>query len=348
MPKRILVTGGCGFIGHHFIEHLIKNTDWNIVVFDRLNYASGGFDRLRDINVFDEKRVAILAADFTNPIREGLAREIGDVNYIVHMGANTHVDNSITNPREFVHDNVNGTVEVLEFAKTLKNLEKLIIFSTDEVYGPASDHINYKETDRFNPTNPYAAAKAGAECMAMAYANCYKLPIIITNTMNVFGERQHPEKFIPMCIRKISAGESITIHSHPDKIRAGSRFYIHARNVASAVCFLLQNLDMGQTMYYQDEKGMPQFRHRYNIVGEKEMTNLELAQFIATTLNKELKYDMVDFHSSRPGHDLRYSLDDTKMRQLGWQSPKTFEESLAKTINWHFLTAQNKRWFEWN
>ena len=139
--------------------------------------------------------------------------------------------------------------------------------------------------------------------------------------MNVFGERQHPEKFIPMAIRKILAGETLTIHANKDKTKAGTRFYIHARNVCKALLFLTQN---------SSSPG-----NKYNIVGEREVNNLELAQMIARVIGKELKYEMVDFHSSRPGHDLRYALDGTKLKSLGFQYPKNFEQSLTKAVQWY-------------
>ena len=326
--ERIMVTGGCGFIGHHFIEHLIKNTDWEIVVIDKLTYASSGFDRIRDINCFDNKRVFLYPVDFTKPISEGIMQEIRKIDYLVHMGAETHVDNSIINPEPFVISNVVGTMHILNFAKKQSNLKKIIYFSTDEVFGAAPEGVNYKEWDRYNSGNPYSASKAGGEELCLAYANTYKLPILITHTMNAFGERQNSEKFIPSTIKKILKGEEVIIHSDPTKTKAGSRFYIHCRNIASALLFLL-------------EKG--QIKDKYNIVGEKEVDNLELAKFIAKVLNKELHYDMVDFHSSRPGHDLRYALDGTKMKEMGWQIPKTFEESLTKTIQW-IVSPENIRW----
>lgn len=329
-PKRILVTGGAGFIGHHFCEHLLKNTNWDIVVFDRLNYASSGFDRLRDVDVYDDKRVTILTADFSQPIKEGLAKEIGQVDYIVHIGAESHVDKSIEDPEPFVMANVVGTMRLLDFARTQDRLKWFVMFSTDEVYGPAPEGVYYKEWDRYNATNPYSATKAGAEQLAMAYANTYRVPVIVTNTMNVFGERQHPEKFIPMTVRKVLKGQTVTIHADSTKTKAGSRFYIHARNVAAAIMFLLDHA---------------KFRERYNIVGEKEVNNLELAKFIAKVVGKPLKYEMVDFHSSRPGHDLRYALDGTKLKKMGLRYPKTFEQSLRKTIEWT-LSPKNKRWLD--
>ena len=148
--------------------------------------------------------------------------------------------------------------------------------------------------------------------------------------MNVFGERQHPEKFIPKVIKAVMSGESISIHSSSDCTTPGSRFWIHARNVASAVMFLLINPTI-------------KIRDKYNIVGEAEVNNLEMAQTIAEILDRPLNYEMVDFHSSRPGHDLRYALDGEKLKQLGHYHPKTFKESLKKTIEW-YLDPDNIRW----
>lgn len=339
---RVLVTGGCGFIGHHFVEHIIKNTDWEIITLDRLSYASTGYDRLRDIDVFDDKRVHTFTHDISTPITNGLSYEIGQVDFIVHMAAETHVDSSINDARPFVRANVLGTLEMLEFARTQRNLQRFVYFGTDEVFGPAavdqSQHdwsgkpqllFTHHEWDRYNSTNPYAAAKAGGEEMALAYANTHGVPVIITHTMNNFAERQHPEKFFPMCIKRILQEEKIYIHANKDKTKAGSRFYIHARNAASAILFLLESTVKN--------------RDKFNIVGDIELDNLELAQMIAEIIVKPLIYEMVDFHSSRPGHDLRYSLSGEKMKALGWVPPMDFESSLEKTVYWYI---ENPQWLE--
>lgn len=344
----ILITGGAGFVGSHVVEHILKNTDWNIIVLDRLNYASMGYDRLRDIKVFDGNRVRVFSADFTKPIQEGLANEIGPVDYILHMGAESHVDNSITDPEKFVRANVLGTMHVLNFARLQKDLKLFIYFSTDEVFGPAPEGVFHKEWDRYNAGNPYAATKAGGEELALAFSNTYRLPVIITHTMNVFGERQHPEKFIPLVIRKVLEGETVTIHANKDKTQAGKRHYIHARNVGAALMFLINKWPIFERTpstynegYYGPHFLNPGFApvDKFNIVGEQEVDNLTLAQKIAEIVGKQLSYEMVDFHSSRPGHDLRYALDGTKMRELGWSLPKTFEESLVKTVEW---TLENR------
>ncbi|MBL56335.1 MAG: NAD-dependent epimerase [Flavobacteriales bacterium] len=331
MHKTILITGGCGFIGHHFVEHVYLNTDWNIVIIDKLSYASAGFERLRDTSTLNSPRVKVFTFDLSKKITDGLKKEIGDVNYIVHMAAETHVDNSISNPKSFVKNNIMSTYHLLEYAReadVAASLELFFYFSTDEVFGPALGDTLYKEWDRHKPTNPYSASKSAAEQLCVAYENTFKVPLMIVNVMNAFGERQHVEKFIPLCIKKILNGERVYIHSYPNKKASGTRFYIHARNIAAAVMFLIQNGTTGE---------------KYNISGEKEVSNLEMAQKIADIMRKELDYEMVDFHSDRPGHDLRYGLDGSKLFDMGFQLPVNFEESLRKMVEW---TLENPKWLE--
>ena len=194
-------------------------------------------------------------------------------------------------------------------------------FSTDEVYGPAPVGKDFKEFEYHYPTNPYAASKSAQEKIGISYSNTYGVPLINTHTMNIFGERQHPEKFIPLVIKKVLAGEEVTIHANKEKTQAGSRFYLHARNLADA---LLHILNLGYKGY--DE---------WNIAGLKEIDNLSLAQMISEYVGKPLRYKMVDFHSSRPGHDLRYAIDSSKLIASGYKFPKDLEESLKKTVEWY-------------
>ena len=336
--KRALITGGAGFIAHHLIGQILERTDWEIVSLDRLDY-SGNLNRLHDLMLtFDpevRKRVKIVHHDLKAELNPLVRSEVGNVDYIIHLAAGSHVDRSIDYPMEFVMDNVVGSVNILEFARTQNNLERFVYFSTDEIFGPAPDGIKYKENDRYNSTNPYSATKAAAEEIAVAYENTYGLPIYITHTMNVFGERQHPEKFIPMCIKKTRDGESVTIHSDSTKTIPGSRHYIHAEDVADAVLFLLDY--EGEFEKTWGGAKCPKF----NIVGSEELNNLDLATIIAEAQGKELKYEMVDFHSSRPGHDLRYALDGDKMKKLGWEPAKSVRERIAEVTKW---TLDNERW----
>lgn len=346
MSRQILITGAAGFVAAHVIEHILKNTDDHIIGCDSLTYA-GTWDRLRDVNIsgfcaYAHPRFTPLLFDFRLPAEPHLVKELQGVTHVIHMGAESHVDHSITDPMRFVQSNVVGTVNMLEIARKLENLELFAYFSTDEVFGPAPLGLTtgFHEDDRHNPKNPYAATKSAAEQMVNAYANTYKIPCAVTNGMNIFGERQHAEKFIPLCIRRAITGETITIHSSADKKTAGMRTYIHGRNVADALLFVINN----NTTNRSDVE-------RYNIVGEKEIDNLTLAKTI-NELVVELggiygfkpqgaTFEMVDFHSSRPGHDLRYALDGSKMAELGWTPPKTFTESLRKTIQW---SLENPSW----
>ena len=326
---KIVLTGGCGFIGHHFAEYIHKNTDWDIIILDKLTYASMGLERLRNNGLYNSQRVKIYTVDLCNEISEGLKKEMGNnIDYIVHMAAETHVDNSIKEPRNVIMNNVTSTVNLLEWSRTLQNLKIFFYFSTDEVFGPALGDTLFKEWDRHKPTNPYSASKSAAENICLSYENTYKTPLIIVNVMNAFGERQHVEKFIPLCIKKILNNELIQIHAYPDKITSGTRFYIHSQNISSAVLFLIKNGKIGE---------------KYNISGEKEVSNLDLAKLIAKFIGKELNYELIDFHSSRPGHDLRYGLDGSKIYDLGWNPKFNFENSLEKTVKW---TLNNLEWLE--
>ncbi len=198
-----------GFIGSHMVEHVYRNTDWNISIIDKLSYASRGFERLQNIGILHDERIHIYTFDLCSDITVGLRLELGDVHFIIHMAADTHVDNSIETPIPFIHNNVMSTVYLLEYARTLHTLEKFFYFSTDEVYGASINDHAFTENDRHKPTNPYSASKSAAEQICIAYENTFSVPIIIVNVMNAFGERQHVEKFIPKCIKSILNDETI-------------------------------------------------------------------------------------------------------------------------------------------
>lgn len=322
---KILVTGGCGFIGHHFVQHLIVNTDWDITIIDKLSYATNGLERLRDMNYLSHPRIRLFTWDLTNKLSDGLIQELGEIEIIAHLAAETHVDNSIQDPVLFIYNNVMSTTHLLEYARGLKSLTRFLYFSTDEVYGPALGDTLYSETDRHNPKNPYSASKACAEHICLSYENTYKVPVMIINAMNVIGERQLSEKFVPMAIKRILDNQVLYIHTDKQGV-PGSRFYIHARNVADAVLFILKNGEIGES---------------YNIAGEEEVDNLRLVEMIGEIIGKEIQYKLIDFHSTRPGHDVRYGLNGSKLAKLGWRPPKTFKESLQKTVLW---TLANPKW----
>lgn len=337
----VLITGGAGFIAHHVIETILDNTDWNVVSLDRLDF-SGNLNRLQDLigRRKDKHRVKIVFHDLKSPISPLTEKRIGDIDIILHLAAGSHVDRSIDFPMEFVLDNVVGTANILNYALYLsvKNpIKRFIYFSTDEVFGPAPTGVKYDEYDRYNSTNPYSATKAGAEELCVAYQNTYKLPIYITHTMNVFGERQHPEKFIPLVIRRTLRGETVTIHADPTRTIAGSRHYIHAKDVGDGLMFLLNQ----PTIEVNVANGVK--CPKFNLVGTEEIDNLRLALLIASKVGKPLKYDMIDFHSSRPGHDLRYALSGERMFNLGWEPSVKLSDRIGEVVKWYL---DNPDWLE--
>jgi len=346
--SRVLLTGASGFFGHHMLRHILMQTDWEVICIcswrhkgmpERINQAIAGDDSF-------PKRVKVITHDLEAPLTERTIKSLGKIDYILNIASNSHVDRSITDPAPFITGNVHLIVNMLELSRVLQ--PKLFLqFSTDEVYGPAPKGIDYPEWSMIVPSNPYSASKAAQEAVAISYWRTYNVPLIITNTMNLTGQAQDPEKFPALCLRKIYRGETITIHGTPEDI--GSRHYIHARNAADAVLFIVNNLP--PTLYKDnilEVKGDVVFGKpiipvpdRYNIVGETELNNLELAQMIAKNMGKELKYVFEDFHKTRSGHDRRYALSGDKLKALGWQPPEGFEESLKSTIDW---TLAHQEW----
>jgi len=314
--QKILVTGGAGFIGSHVVGALLKNTTAEIILVDRLD-CSGNLNRLVEVGC-PNPRVRFVHHDLRAPVNDPVAARLGTPDAILHLAAATHVDRSIDDPLSFVMDNVVGTCNLLEYARKA-GVGRFLYFSTDEVFGPAPEGVKYREWDRYNSGNPYAASKAGAEELVLAYANTYGLDAFITHTMNVIGPMQHWEKFVPSTIRKVMMGETVTIHADKSRTRAGSRFYIHAHDVADAVLFLLGKAEKGE---------------KYNIVGEREVDNLALAHMIARHVGTPLRHEMVDFHSSRPGHDLRYALDGSKMQAMGWEPRQKIDAAVGQIVRW--------------
>lgn len=326
MKKRVLVTGAAGFYGSSFIRYLMRHTDWDVVALSRPSFG-GTYERFNDVG-FElgfMSRVKFLWHDLRSPISDLLAKQIGAIDYIFHIGASSHVDRSIEDPVSFMMDNGVGTTHALDYARK-NGVQKFFYFSTDEVFGSAAEGQDFKEWDRYKSGNPYAAAKAAGEEMVQAFDNTYGLFTVTTHTMNLFGPYQHPEKFIPKTIRHVLDQEVLPIHSNRDKTKAGSRKYIHVDNVSGALLYLVEHGEKGE---------------KYNIVGEVELDNLSLAQMIADILGKPLQYEMVDFHSSRPGHDLRYSLDGSKMKELGYSFVSNFDQSLQDTVQWYM---NNRGW----
>lgn len=317
----VLITGAAGFIGSHFVKHFVdRYPKWNVKILESFNYASG-LDRLK----YYRNKVELIYHDIKGIVPDYSVKKLGKLDYIFHLAAETHVDNSMVNPRTFLEANTNGTFNMLEYARLHQAQLKMFFYiSTDEVYGPAPPGTDHTEGYPHRPSNPYSATKAGAEDLVYCYSKSMGVPTIITNTMNNIGEMQHSEKYIPKIIKACLLGEHVTVHGTPDN--PGSRKYLYAKDHADAINFLLANGRNGE---------------RYNVVGQEEINNLELVRKIEVIMGKKVKIKFLDFHSTRPGHDLRYSLDGKKMADMGWVPPTDVDTTLKKIVSWY---ENNQEW----
>lgn len=338
--KRVLLTGIGGSIAIHFLSHIMHHTDWEVVGIDSFRHK-GWCDRVREMTKEHPEwmhRLVVITHDLNAPFSPLTKDLIGPIDYIISMASLSDVEASIQDPVPFIQNNVNLTLNLLEYAREIKP-DVFVQISTDEVYGAieTKDSPKMKEWARILPSNPYAASKACQEAIAIAYWRTYDVPVIITNTMNNFGEMQQPSKFPAMLQGKIERGETVMIHGEKDG-QIGSRSYIHSRNFADAILFILT-----QTKPHMHEPLKSDEPDRYNIAGDKQLTNLELAQLIADLMGKPLKYEIKDSHTTRPGHDPHYGLDSTKLYELGWKPPLSFEESLKNCITWQ---QKNPEWMQ--
>lgn len=319
---KVLLTGASGMIGSHMLKYLLENTSNDIICVCGWEHKGEPHKVLWAIEGYKE-RVKIITHDLSKPFTARTKREIGQVDFILNIASDSHVDRSITEPVDFIQNNVNLAINMLELAREIK--PKLFLqFSTDEVYGVAPEGIDHKEWSPIVPSNPYSASKAAQEAIAISYWRTYGVPLVITNTMNVFSEHQDWEKFIPLVVQRVLSGEEIQVHSYPGAIKAGSRFYIHADSVCDAVMFIMAR---SAKLYPEAERP-----DRYNIVGDMEVNNEALVNLVGDILEKQPNYRLVDFHSSRPGHDTRYALDGSKLAEMGWQPEKNFGASFREVV----------------
>jgi dTDP-glucose 4,6-dehydratase len=343
MTKRILLTGASGFVGSHVLRHILTTTDWEIVAPVTFRHK-GISDRLvTAMEGLDQSRVTIVQTDLTAPISSVSAHKFGEINYILNVASESHVDRSIEEPAEFIQNNVALITNILDYARTLPDLDCFLQVSTDEVYGPAKPGEAHREwTDQIKPSNPYSASKAAQEAIAYSYWRTYDIPLIISNTMNIIGETQDAEKFFPKTLKNVLNGTEMPIHASAEG-EIGSRFYLHARNQADGLLFLLEKHKyLSEKLAYGDSGEVESLKYsqggtvppRFHIVGERELNNLEMANLIAKAAGKPLIARLEDFHSSRPGHDLRYALDGQKISDLGWKAPVPLEESIKSTVEW--------------
>jgi dTDP-glucose 4,6-dehydratase len=313
--KRILVTGGAGFIGSNFVHYVLRERpEWHVVVLDKLTYA-GNLSNLRDVE--DDPRFRFVQGDICDVnVVEALARE---VDVIVNLAAESHVDRSLLDPGAFVQTNVYGPFVLLEAAKKY-GIEKYLQVSTDEVYGEVLVGSS-KETDPLAPRSPYSAAKAGGELLAQSYYTSYGVPVIVTRGSNNFGPYHYPEKLIPLFITNAIDGLPLGVYGDGLQVRD----WIFVEDHCAAIAFLL-------------ERGQP--GEIYNVGGGNERTNLEVTRLILQLLGKG--EELIRHIGDRPGHDRRYSLDCSKLHALGWKPQHTFEEALARTVRWY---QENEWWW---
>ncbi len=313
---RILVTGGCGFIGSNFIRHMLtKYQDHSIINLDKLTYA-GNPDNLKDIE--KNSNYSFVRGDICD--NAVVRRLMQKVDTVVHFAAESHVDRSIDDASAFVRTNVLGTFVLLDSALK-NNIKRFVHVSTDEVYGSISKG-SFKETDILTPSSPYSSSKAGSDLLAQSYYITHRMPVIITRCTNNFGPYQYPEKLIPLFITNLIENKKVPVYGTGKNVRD----WIYVEDHCKAIDLVLHDGENGGI---------------YNIGGGAEKTNIEITEKILEILGKDDL--MVEYVKDRPGHDLRYSLDCAKLRRLGWAPEQDFDDALHDTARWY---VENRWWWE--
>ena len=307
--NRFLVTGGSGFIGSNFIRFLLREEPQAFVInFDKLTYA-GNPENLKEIEHHQNYRFVL------GDVCDGrLVQElVGQVDWVVHFASETHVDRSIDSSEDFIQTNVVGTRVLLDSILKSRRLQKFIHFSTDEVYGPIS-RGSVSEESPFRPTSPYAASKAAADLLVQAYQKTHRIPAVILRGCNNFGPHQYPEKVIPLFITNLLEGKKVPLYSRGENVRE----WIYAEDTCRAIQLACRRGQAGEA---------------YNIGSDFEITNFELAKMILSFLGFDEK--QISFVKDRLAHDIRYRLDSTKIKQLGFRPANSFRAGLEATIGWY-------------
>jgi len=313
---KVLVTGGAGFIGSNFIRYALKkHADWQVINLDKLTYA-GNLENLSDVS--KDSRYRFVQGDLSD---EKLVNQIfaEGVDYCLNFAAETHVDRSIGNPRDFIVTDVEGTYVLLEGAKT-HGLKRFIQISTDEVYG-SIEKGSFKEEDLLTPRNPYSASKAGADRLAYSYFSTYGLPALVTRASNNYGPFQYPEKLIPLFVTNAIDDKPLPLYGDGLNVRD----WLYVEDHCSALDFLLTKGSDGEV---------------YNVGGGNERTNLEITKTILSILGKP--ESLIQWVKDRQGHDRRYSISCEKLNKLGWKPEATFEQAIKKTVQWY---QENESWW---
>jgi dTDP-glucose 4,6-dehydratase len=316
--KKILVTGGAGFIGSSFIQFLLKNVA-DIIVYnlDKLTYA-GDLERLRDVE--SDKRYQFMKGDICN---EDIVQDIfsKDINAVVHFAAETHVDRSIKDSIPFEATNIRGTLALLNAARK-HGIDRFIHISTDEVYGALSEEGQFFETTPLNPNSPYSASKAAADLFVRAYCHTYKLPAIIARPSNNYGPFQYPEKLIPVVISSAIDNKPVPVYAKGENVRE----WIYVEDCVEGIFAVLEKGRIGEV---------------YNIGSGQERRNIEVVRRILSILGKS--ETLIEYVQDRPGHDFRYSLNTDKIKnEFGFEAKTDFDDGLEKTVRWYM---ENERWW---
>ncbi len=334
MKKTILITGGAGFIGSHVVRLFVtKYPDYQIVNLDALTYA-GNLENLKDID--NAPNYTFEKGDITDEVFIPALFEKYQIDGVIHLAAESHVDRSITNPFAFLKTNVFGTANLLNAAKNAwkDNYEgkRFYHVSTDEVYGALEfDGTFFTETTKYDPHSPYSASKASSDHFVRAYHDTYKLPVVISNCSNNYGANHFPEKLIPLSINNIKHNKPIPIYGKGENVRDWLFVNDHARAI--------------DTIFHNGRNG-----ETYNIGGNNEWTNIDLIHKLCEIMDRKLGREtgtsakLITFVTDRAGHDLRYAIDSTKLQtELGWKPSLQFEEGLEKTVDWYM---ENQEWLD--
>lgn len=331
MQKNILITGGAGFIGSHVIRLFVnKYPDYNIINYDKLTYA-GNLENLKDVE--DKNNYTFVKGDILDI--DKLKEVFGEynINAVIHLAAESHVDRSITNPFEFVNTNILGTLALLNVAKShwAGNMDDKLFYhvSTDEVYGSLGDEGYFTEETPYDPRSPYSASKAGSDHLVRAYYHTFDLPVLVSNCSNNYGSHQFPEKLIPLFINNIKNNKPLPVYGKGDNVRD----WLWVNDHADAIDVIFHKGNNGET---------------YNIGGNNEWKNIDLIKKLCDLMDQKLGRDentsekLISYVKDRSGHDKRYAIDSSKLKdELGWQPSITFDKGLEKTVDWYL---SNEEW----